>query len=74
MAVTKNDLMEQLFVIAAQELITKLRSGDATPSDFKNAIQFLKDNSINCDVKSGPSHLMKELLAELPFVTDDEMN
>ena len=74
MAVTsKEDLMETLFVTASQKLIARLKSGDATPADFKNAIQLLKDNGITCDVRTGPNDLMKELLAELPF-SEEEMN
>lgn len=71
---TKSDLMEALFLVAAETLISRLRSGEATPSDVKNAIQFLKDNNINCDVKSGPTHLMQELISELPFLGDEEIN
>lgn len=74
MASVKNkaDLMEELFIISAKALINKLRSGDATPGDVKNAIQFLKDNNVNCDAKKGPPDLMLELLDELPF--GDEVN
>lgn len=71
---SKQDLMEELFLISAEALITRLRSGEATPGDVKNAIQFLKDNNINCDVKTGPTHLMQEMVNSLPFLGDEELN
>lgn len=69
---TKAELMEALFAIAAQTLIEKLQSGEATAQDVKNAIQMLKDNGITSDEKCGPPGLMKELLSSLPFT--DEVN
>lgn len=73
MAKTKNkdDLMEDLFFTVVGGLTSRLRTGEATPQDFKNAIQFLKDNSITVAPTKGPNDLMAGLLAELPFNEED---
>ena len=71
MAQDKEDLMEKLFFSTVGGLTNKLRSGEATPADFKNAIQFLKDNGITATPNRGPKDLMQGLLAELPFNEED---
>ncbi len=65
------ELMEKLYCVTAKQLIDRLRSGEATAADIKNAIQFLKDNSITAAGDNYP--LLPEIetaLAEakiLPF-------
>ena len=71
-AMTKEELMEKLYMTTANQLIKKLMSGDGTPSDFKNAIQMLKDNHIDCGEKSGPLEWIQSLHEQLPF--DEELN
>ena len=48
--------MDELFQTVVDELIRKLRSGEATASDVKNAIQFLKDNDITVATENFPLH------------------
>ncbi len=49
-------LMDELFQTVVEQLIEKLRSGEATASDVKNAIQFLKDNDITVAAENFPLH------------------
>ena len=65
----KEQLAEQLFLSTIKSLRAKLDSGEATHQDVKNAIEFLKNNNINCDIRKGdiPSGLLDDL--DLP-VTD----
>lgn len=64
-------LMDKLYRETATQLIARLKSGEASSADIKNAIQFLKDNDISASV--GEYDLLpeiKEALADtnvLPF-------
>lgn len=69
---TKEELMEKLYRTAANQLINKLASGEGTSADFKNAIQMLKDNGIDCSEKRGPIEWIQTLHEQLPF--DEELN
>jgi aspartyl/asparaginyl-tRNA synthetase len=44
--------MDKLYKETASQLIARLRSGEATAADFKNAIQMLKDNDITAVMES----------------------
>ena len=58
-------VLDQLHVELAQQLLDKVRSGDAKASDLNVARQFLKDNGIEgLPVDNTP---LKELVDELPF-------
>lgn len=63
------DLMEQLHGQLAEDLINRIKSGDATASDLSVARQFLKDNDINCDGASSPK--LKKLSDTLPDLGDN---
>ncbi len=41
-------LLEQLHLVLAQELLDKVKSGDAKAGDLNVARQFLKDNGVEC--------------------------
>ena len=57
-------LLEQLHLVLAQELLDKVKSGDAKAGDLNVARQFLKDNGVECiPVESNP---MQELMENLP--------
>ena len=57
-------LLEQLHLVLAQELLDKVKSGDAKAGDLNVARQFLKDNGIECiPVENNP---MTELMNNLP--------
>ena len=57
-------LLEQLHLVLAQELLDKVKSGDAKAGDLNVARQFLKDNGVECiHVEKNP---MEELMLNLP--------
>ena len=56
--------LESLHTVLIQELLNRIRTGDATPSDLNVARQFLKDNGIEClPVQESP---FGDLMASLP--------
>tara|TARA_B110001454_G_C12436350_1_gene315812 strand:+ start:93 stop:320 length:228 start_codon:yes stop_codon:yes gene_type:complete len=58
-------LMDELHMELAQELLDKVRSGEAKASELNVARQFLKDNGVEgLPVDNSP---FKELVDELPF-------
>lgn len=58
-----NDLLEQLHSVAVEELLTRIRSGDASAADLGVAVQLLKHNSITAD--SGKNDSLAELREKL---------
>ena len=57
-------LLEHLHLVLAQELLDKVKSGDAKAGDLNVARQFLKDNGVECiPVEKNP---MEELMLNLP--------
>jgi len=57
-------LLEQLHLVLAQELLDKVKSGDAKAGDLNVARQFLKDNGVECiPIEKNP---MEELMLNLP--------
>ena len=57
-------LLEQLHLVLAQELLDKVKSGDAKAGDLNVARQFLKDNGVECiPVENNP---MEDLMNNLP--------
>lgn len=58
-------MLSTLHTAVAQELLDRVRSGDAKPADISNAIKFLKDNNIDAmPVQGSP---LDGLLGALPF-------
>ena len=49
---TKEELLEQLHRMTAEELINRIAMGDATPADLGVAVRFLKDNGIDASEKT----------------------
>lgn len=75
---TREGLMDKLYKETATQLIARVRSGKATASDFKNAIQMLKDNDItammeNCGLLEELENALDENFPEnnvvIPFPT-----
>lgn len=60
----------KLFDSVIRELCNRIKSGEATSSDIKNAIQMLKDNHITADLKSSPD-LQDLVQCTLPFSKDE---
>lgn len=61
----KNERMEALHTAVAQNLLTTITSGQASPSEMSNAIRFLKDNGI--DSALVPESPLMNLVDSLPF-------
>ena len=70
------DLMNGLHQMVAQDLINRLKSGEATVQELSAAIKFLKDNDITADFKfNRPLQQLKNEVTpvgELPFIDEDE--
>jgi hypothetical protein len=62
--------LTELHDLMVEDLIEKIKSGDATPATLNVARQLLKDNNIEA-LPTENSHL-KSLIEELPF--DEEEN
>jgi hypothetical protein len=58
--------MDSLHDAVTQELLLRVRSGEATASELSVAVKFLKDNGATLDVIT-ESNPMANLLDELPF-------
>lgn len=60
------DKLEQLHEVVTEELLARVRSGEATSAELSVAVKFLKDNGASNDVITAESP-MANLLKELPF-------
>lgn len=63
-------ILEALHVEVAQGLLERVRSGEATASDFNVARQLLKDNGIDSAPKKGSP--LDNLAHSLPFSQGEE--
>ena len=63
------ETLEVLHTGLADELLQRIKSGEATSADLSVARQFLKDNGI--DAYATPDSPLGELITQLPFVDDD---
>jgi len=60
----KLELLESLHTVLIQELLDKVKSGDAKPGDLNVARQLLKDNGIECIPTA--NNPMEDLMSNLP--------
>lgn len=63
---TEKQMMDTLHEVVTQELLLRVRSGEATASELSVAVKFLKDNGASLDVIIAESP-MASLLEGLPF-------
>ena len=70
MSRASEDLLATLHDAVANDLLARVRSGEATSAELSAAIKFLKDNGIEA-VPSMDNSLGK-LMASLPTVEDDD--
>jgi hypothetical protein len=70
--VTDRDLLDKLHEVVTQELLMRVRSGEATASELSVAVKFLKDNGASLDVIMAESP-MANLLNDLPFDAAEKM-
>lgn len=72
MAVTEKQLIDTLHAAVTQELLLRVRSGEATASELSVAVKFLKDNGASLDVIMAESP-MANMLNDLPFDIEEKM-
>tara|TARA_B110000967_G_scaffold10746_1_gene10553 strand:+ start:1105 stop:1308 length:204 start_codon:yes stop_codon:yes gene_type:complete len=60
------DLLTELHDNVTQQLLLRVKSGEATSAELSVAVKFLKDNGASTDVIVAESPLAN-LLKELPF-------
>lgn len=63
--------LNMLHEAVAEELLARVRSGEAKPADLSVAVKFLKDNGIEAIPTDGS--LLQALFEELPFDEDEEI-
>ena len=68
----KDEALNSLFDAVADELLTKIKSGEAKPADLAVAVKFLKDNNITCLPTDGNS--LEALMKTMPFSNDDKLS
>jgi len=66
-----NDILNALHEAVAEDLLAKVKSGEAKSSDLAVAVKFLKDNGVEALATDG-SHL-GNLLDSLPFDAADTL-
>ena len=68
----KDDILNSLFDAVADELLTKIKTGEAKPADLAVAVKFLKDNNITCLPSS--DNPLGELWKNMPFQEQEDLN
>lgn len=63
-------LLRSLHAVLTEELLARIKSGEATASDLSVARQFLKDNGIDSVPKKGSP--LDQLAGSLPFTENEE--
>ena len=63
---SKKELIDNLHDAVTQDLLLRVRSGEATASELSVAVKFLKDNGASLDAIMAESP-MANLLNDLPF-------
>ena len=71
-AVTEKQQIDNLHEAVTQELLLRVRSGEATASELSVAVKFLKDNGASLDVIMADSP-MAGLLEGLPFEVAEKL-
>ena len=67
----ETEKLNSLFDAVADELLTKIKTGEAKPADLAVAVKFLKDNNISClPVDGNP---LSELMKSMPFSEEDNI-
>ena len=69
---TEKQLIDSLHEAVTQQLLLRVRSGEATASELSVAVKFLKDNGASLDVIMAESP-MANLLQDLPFDVAEQM-
>ena len=68
----ETEKLNSLFDAVADELLTKIKTGEAKPADLAVAVKFLKDNNITCVPTDGNS--LEALMKTMPFSNEDKLS
>ena len=66
----ETEKLNTLFDAVADELLDKIKTGEARPADLAVAVKFLKDNNITCLPTDG--NPLSELMKTMPFSEEDK--
>lgn len=66
------DILDALHGAVANDLLNRVKGGEATASELSVAVKFLKDNNANLDVITAESPLAN-LLQSLPFEVTEQI-
>ena len=64
-----DEVLKEMHSELAKQLLARIKSGEATASDFNVARQFLKDNNVDAIPKAGSP--LNDLISNLPFHEDN---
>lgn len=65
-----DDLLGELHLTLAKELLKRVQSGEATPAELNAAIKFLQNNKIEAQIEVGDDY--HKLYQALPEFDDEE--
>ena len=68
----ETEKLNTLFDAVADELLTKIKTGEAKPADLAVAVKFLKDNNITCVPTDGNS--LEALMKTMPFSNEYKLS
>lgn len=64
------DVLQALHATVAQQLLERIKSGEATAADFSAAIKFLKDNGIDSVPEANKD--IQSLASQMPTFEDED--
>lgn len=67
-----NDLLALLHAAVGEQLLERIQSGEATASEYAQAIKFLKDNNITSAMNKTLDNMFGALAERLPFTDADD--
>ena len=66
----KQKLLEKLHTLIGQELVDRMKSGEATTADINAAVKFLHNNGV--DLENYEDSALEELAKVLPFDPEED--
>ncbi|GGX91246.1 hypothetical protein GCM10007160_18430 [Litchfieldella qijiaojingensis] len=73
MSTASKELLEKLHNAVGKQLLERIESGEATASEFAQAVKFLKDNGIEAvPTDDSPLGQLSSSVSKLPFTNPDE--
>ena len=68
----KEEILQSLFDAVADDLLIKIKSGEAKPADLAVAVRFLKDNDITAIPVN--DNALQQLMESMPFPSDKDIS